>query len=295
MIVCENVEKRYGRNAILTQLSFEITEPKIIGLIGRNGVGKSTLLKLLAGHVKTTDGKIEVVGKRPFQNLTVAANTSFIEDAMTFPSVMNLQEILESGERFYKNFAKELAFELLKFSGISEKNHHHHLSKGQKAVFNLIYGIASRCAITLLDEPMNGMDETIRDDMYRVILKDFLAYPRIMIISSHYLNEMEHLIEDILLLHEGRVELFAPIEDVQQLAVKLVGQKENVVSVLKAYKVLATYENGPIYEAIVKNSELPLPDGVRFQNLSASDVCKALTISKGGSVDDIYRNSKSNT
>ncbi|WP_339174731.1 ABC transporter ATP-binding protein [Solibacillus sp. FSL R5-0691] len=294
MIVCERVEKRYGRKTILTQVSFEITEPKIIGLIGRNGVGKSTLLKILAGHVKTSGGIIEVVGKRPFQNLTVAANTIFIEDAMTFPSVMNLQEILESGKRFYKNFATELAFELLKFSRISKKNHHHHLSKGQKAVFNLIYGIASRCAITLLDEPMNGMDETIRDDMYRVILKDFMAYPRIMIISSHYLNEMEHLIEDILLLHEGQVELFAPVEEVQQLAVKLVGQKENVQPALKEYELLATYENGPIYEAIVKNSELPLPDGVRMQSLSASDVCKALTTSKGGSVDDIYRNSKSN-
>lgn len=294
MIVCERVEKRYGRNTILTQVSFEVTEPKIIGLIGRNGVGKSTLLKILAGHVKTSNGNIEVVGKRPFQNLTVAANTIFIEDAMTFPSVMNLQEILESGKRFYKNFATELAFELLKFSRISEKNHHHHLSKGQQAVFNLIYGIASRCAITLLDEPMNGMDETIRDDMYRVILKDFLAYPRIMIISSHYLNEMEHLIEDILLLHEGQVELFASVEEVQQLAVKLVGQKENVEPALKEYEVLATYENGPIYEAIVKNSELPLADGIRMQSLSASDVCKALTTSKGGSIDDIYRNSKPN-
>ncbi|MBM7666946.1 ABC-2 type transport system ATP-binding protein [Solibacillus kalamii] len=295
MIVCEQVEKRYGRKTILTQLSFEITEPKIIGLIGRNGVGKSTLLKILAGHVKTSAGKTEVIGKRPFQNLTVAANTILIEDGMTFPSVMNLEEILKSGKKFYKNFATDLAFELLKFSRISDKNHHHHLSKGQKAVFNLIYGIASRCAITLLDEPMNGMDETIRDDMYRVILKDFLTHPRVMIISSHYLNEMEHLIEEILLLHEGKVELFAPVEEVQSLAIKLVGQKENVEPALKAYEVLATYENGPIFEAIVKNSELPLPGGVRIQNLSASDVCKVLTTSKGGSIDDIYRNSKSNT
>ena len=257
-------------------------------------MGKSTLLKMLAGHVKASDGKMEVVGKRPFQNLTVAANTIFIEDSMTYPAVLTLQEILKLGERFYKNFALDLAVELLKFSGISEKNHHHQLSKGQRAIFNLIYGIASRCAITLLDEPMNGMDETIRDDMYRVILKDFLAHPRVMIISSHYLNEMEHLIEEILLLHDGKVELFAPVEEVQNLAVKLVGQKENVEPPLKSFEVLVTYESGPIFEAIVKNSELPLPLGVRMQTLSASDVCKVLTTSKGGSIDDIYRNSKSN-
>lgn len=293
MITCEQLQKRYGKKEILSDVSFQIEEPKIIGLIGRNGVGKSTLLKLLAGHVKASKGNIEVVGKKPFQNLTVAANTLFIEDAMTFPAVFTLKEILESAKKFYVNFATDLAFELLKFSNISEKNHHTQLSKGQKATFNLIYGIASRSAITLLDEPMNGMDETIRDDMYRVILKDFLAYPRVIIISSHYLNEMEHLIEEILLLHKGKVALFAPVEEVQELAVKLVGQKGNVEPTLTKYEVLATYENGPIFEAIVRKNDLPLPDHVRMQSLSASDVCKVLTATEGGTIDDIYRNSES--
>ena len=292
MITCRQLQKQYGKKEVLSDISFQIDEPKIIGLIGRNGVGKSTLLKIIAGHAKASKGNIEVVGQKPFQNLTVAANVIFIEDAMTFPAVLNLREIFESAKKFYANFATDLAFELLKFSNISEKNHHAQLSKGQKATFNLIYGIASRSAITLLDEPMNGMDETIRNDMYRVILKDFIAYPRVMMISSHYLNEMEHLIEEILLLHKGKVELFAPVEEVQELALKLVGQKENVEPALSNYEVLATYENGPIFEAIVRNSDLPLPVNVRMQSLSASDVCKVLTATEGGSIDDIYRNTQ---
>ncbi|MGN7479047.1 ATP-binding cassette domain-containing protein [Solibacillus silvestris] len=293
MIMCENLEKRYGKKTVLTKVSFQIDEPKIIGLIGRNGVGKSTLLKILAGHVKVSSGKAEVVGKKPFQNLTVAANAIFIEDAITFPSVLTLKEILESAKSFYVNFATELAFELLRFAEISERNYHYQLSKGQKAVFNLVYGLASRCAITLLDEPMNGMDETIRDDMYRVILKDYIAYPRVMIISSHYLHEMEHLVEEILLLHKGTVELFAPVDEVQQLAVKLVGQKVHIEPYLANYNVLAKRENGPIYEVIVGANELPLPDNVRMQSLSASDMCKVLTGIKEGSIDDIYRKSES--
>lgn len=293
MIVCEQLQKQYGKKVILTNVSFQIDEPKIIGMIGRNGVGKSTLLKLLAGHLKPSRGTVEVVGNKAFQNLTVAANTILIEDAMTFPAVLTLKEILQIAPRFYANFALDLALELLNFSGISEKAYHYQLSKGQKAAFNLIYGIASRSAVTLLDEPMNGMDETIRDDMYRVILKDFLAYPRVILISSHYLNEMEHLIEDILLLHEGQVELFSPVDEVQNLAVKLVGQKENIEAHLADYEVLATRNNGPIFEAIVKANERPLPEQVRMQNLSASDVCKVLTAMKGGSIDDIYRNSES--
>lgn len=293
MIVCEQVTKSYGKRKILSDVSFQIDEPKIIGLIGRNGVGKSTLLKILAGHVKASRGNLEVIGKKPFQNLTVAANTIFIEDAMTFPAVLTLKEIVMSAKKFYTNFATELAFELLNFANISHKNYHYQLSKGQKAVFNLVYGLASRSAITLLDEPMNGMDETIRDDMYRVILKDFIVYPRVIIISSHYLNEMERLIEEILLLHKGKVELFAPVDEVQQLAVKLVGQKVHLEPYLENYNVLAKRENGPIYEVIVEENELPLPDHVRMQALSASDVCKVLTSTREGSIDDIYRNSQS--
>lgn len=293
MIVCEQVTKSYGKRKILSDVSFQIDEPKIIGLIGRNGVGKSTLLKILAGHVKASSGNLEVIGKKPFQNLTVAANTIFIEDAMTFPAVLTLKEIVMSAKKFYTNFATELAFELLNFANISHKNYHYQLSKGQKAVFNLVYGLASRSAITLLDEPMNGMDETIRDDMYRVILKDFIVYPRVIIISSHYLNEMERLIEEILLLHKGKVELFAPVDEVQQLAVKLVGQKVHLEPYLENYNVLAKRENGPIYEVIVEENELPLPDHVRMQALSASDVCKVLTSTREGSIDDIYRNSQS--
>lgn len=293
MIICEQVAKSYGKRVVLSSVSFQIEEPKIIGLIGRNGVGKSTLLKIIAGHVKASSGNIEVVGKKPFQNLTVAANTIFIEDAMTFPSTLTLKEILNTAKKFYVNFATDLAFELLSFANISHKNYQYQLSKGQKAIFNLVYGLASRSAITLLDEPMNGMDETFRDDMYRVILKDFIAHPRVLIISSHYLNEMEHLIEEILLLHKGNVELFAPVDEVQQLAVKLVGQKVHIEPYLENYNVLAKRENGPIYEVVVRANEMPLPDNVRMHPLTASEVCKVLTSTKEGSIDDIYRNSQS--
>jgi ABC-2 type transport system ATP-binding protein len=289
MIRCKGIEKRYGKKEILTNISFEINEPKIVGLIGRNGVGKSTLLRLLAGHVKPSDGQLEVMKQRPYQSLTVAANTIFIEEGMTFPNVLTLGELINVAPDFYLNFDKELAMKLLHYVGISEKGYHDQLSKGQKAAFNLIYGLASRSALTLLDEPMNGLDEAIRDDLYRVILKDFIEYPRLIILSSHYLNELEHLIEDILLIHNGKVALFAPVEEVQQLAVKLIGQKEVMAPLIERLDVFAFRDNPPLYEAVVSQAPDSLPLGIRLQALSASEVCKYITNEREGTIDDIYR------
>ncbi|MEG0385059.1 MAG: ABC transporter ATP-binding protein [Solibacillus sp.] len=289
MIQCEKLEKRYGKSNVLTNVSFQIEEPKIIGLIGRNGVGKSTLLKLVAGHLKETGGNVQVFGKRPFNALHVAANVILIEDKMSFPPIFTLKEILLHAKRFYPNFATELAFDLLLYVGISEKNEHMQLSKGQTAVFNLIYGLATRCAVTLLDEPMNGMDEAVRADMYRAILKDYIAFPRLIIMSSHYLQEMEHLIEDILLLHEGVVELYAPLEEVQQMALRIVGQKEEIEPLLEKAHVFYKREQSPLFEAIVENNGLVIPASVKSQSLSASEVCKYLTSSKEGTIDDIFK------
>lgn len=289
MIQCEKLEKRYGKRTILKSVSFQMDQPKIIGLIGRNGVGKSTLLKLLAGHLKETSGHVQVLGKRPFNALHVAANVILIEDSMSFPPVYTLKDILLHAKRFYPNFATELAFDLLRYAGISEKDEHLQLSKGQMAVFNLVYGLATRCAITLLDEPMNGMDEAIRADMYRAILKEYIDYPRLIIMSSHYLQEMEHLIEDILLLHEGEVELFAPLEEVQQMALRLTGQKETIEPLIENAHVFYTREQGPLFEAIIKNDGSKLPVNVANQFVSASEMCKYLTGSKEGSIDDIFK------
>ncbi len=82
------------------------------------------------------------------------------------------------GADFYPNWQGELAYRLLDYVGLPLTSKHQQLSKGQMATFNLIYGLVSRCALTILDEPMNGMDEAIRTDFYRAILKEYIAFPR---------------------------------------------------------------------------------------------------------------------
>ncbi len=272
---------------MLKDVSCQIEEHKIIGLIGRNGAGKSTFLNILAGHIKPTAGKVTIYQDNPFNSITTATNTMFIEEGMTFPNGNNIARILEIAKCFYPNWQQELAEKLLQYVGISLNGLYDKLSKGQRSTFNLVYGLSARCAITLLDEPMNGMDEAVRADMYRAILKEYIAYPRTIIISSHHLKEIEHLIEEILLINNGQVALHKELEEVQQFAVRLIGQPEQ----LEPYRNHALFERneGPLAEIIVEKKYFNGHSSIQSEAVSASDVCKYVTANRMGGIDDVFK------
>lgn len=292
-IVCSQVEKSYRTNRAVNKLSCSIEGEKIIGLIGRNGAGKSTWLKLLAGHLKPNDGEIRIFGESPFNNLKVASNLILIEDTMTFPSFLKLGEIFKMASEFYHNWQGELAERLLAYADIPLNSYHHNLSKGQASTFNLIYGLATRCAITLLDEPMNGMDEGIRSDMYRAILKEYIVSPRTIIISSHHLQEIEHLLEEIMLIDDGEVVLHLSLENVNQMMVRLTGEV-NAIKEMTGYQDVLYEKQGTIsYEAIIERNKLDESyaeqTNVLIQAISASEVCKILTNKSKGGIDDVFK------
>ena len=292
-IVCNRVEKRFRSKNALNKLSCSIEGEKIIGLIGSNGAGKSTWLKLLAGHLKPIDGEIRLLGENPFNNLKIATNLILIEDTMTFPPFFNLRELFKMASDFYPNWQGELAERLLVYAEIPLNSYHHHLSKGQVSTFNLIYGLATRCAITLLDEPMNGMDEGIRTDMYRAILKEYIAYPRTLIISSHHLKEIEHLLEEIMLIDEGEVVLHLPLEDVKQMMVRLQGDVNEIKEMTNYQDVLYERQDAINYEAIIERNKIDRSytqqSAVQMQSVSASEVCKFLTTKQKGGIDDVFK------
>lgn len=288
-----NVTKRFRNNEVIRHMNFSIEGKKIIGLVGRNGAGKSTLMKLLAGHLKVTDGEIKVFGQSPFNNLHVATNLIFIEDQMSFPPLLTIKDAFKMAGDFYPNWQSELAKMLLDYANISENTLHQHLSKGQRATVNLIYGLAARCALSLFDEPMNGMDEVIRTNMYRAILKEYIAYPRTIIISSHHLQEIEHLLEDILLIDEGCVKLHAPLEDVKQMAVRVIGEENKVREIIGNAEILFEKDTGFHYEVVVKangfNPNDVQVDRISIQPVSASDVYIYLTNKTKGGIDDVFK------
>ncbi|MFB6467306.1 ATP-binding cassette domain-containing protein [Cytobacillus sp. Hz8] len=295
VIECRDLTKTYYRKKALNGLSFSIEENKIIGLIGRNGAGKTTLLKIMAGLIKETSGEIKVISEKPFNSLQVSQNSIFMDEHLAFPPALQLQELLEEAGRFYPNWNHQLAQRLFAYFGFDPKDYHNRLSKGKTSVFNAIIGISARCPITIFDEPTSGMDEVARKDFYRALLKDYITYPRTIILSSHHLDEVEDLLEEILLLKDGRKLLHMSISKFKEWAIGFRGKKEVVKEWIGNRDLIySQYLGIDTMYGVVKNEyseellEKARMSGLEVSPVRSSDLCVYLMSETKGGIDDVF-------
>lgn len=296
LVECKDLTKTFGSKQALSNVSFSLEEGKIIGLIGRNGAGKTTLLKLIAGFLEKSSGELKVFSESPFNSLKVSANTIFMSDEVTFNPALTLEEILKAAKGFYPNWNHELANRLLDYFSISIHLYHANLSKGMKSTFNSIVGLSTRAPLSLFDEPTTGMDAAVRKDFYRAILKDYLVYPRTIVISSHLLNEMEELFEEILVMKEGSVHFHESVEDLKEYAVGITGQTTKVEELLKNETVIFQQPVGfdQTYAVVKRNEvvqQIAKSLGLELSPVSVSDLCMYITSKSKGGIDDVFNRS----
>ncbi|MGF7185405.1 ABC-2 type transport system ATP-binding protein [Desulfitispora alkaliphila] len=295
VIECVGLSKSYGKVKAIKDLSFSIEENKITGLIGRNGAGKTTLLKIIAGHLHRTQGELKVFSEDPFNNLKVSANIIFVDENLAFPRSLPLGKILEIAGDFYEHWDMDLAQGLLDYFSLDPDQLHGKLSKGMRSTFNMIVGISSRCPLTVFDEPTTGMDVSVRKDFYRALLKDYVQNPRTLILSSHLLNELENVLEDVLLIKEGEKCLHMSVTDLKELAIGLRGKQEVIDELTKDTKIYhrETLGRDSCY-LVVKNDltesklQAARKAGVEILPVAVDDICVYLTSKGKGGIDDVF-------
>ena len=295
MIKATNLTKKYGANFALKDMDFEIEEGKLIGLIGRNGAGKTTLMKIMCGNTSVTSGKLEVFGKNPFNSLFVSERTIFISENMSFSQKNNLKEIIENMAVFYKNYDVKLAMKLLEYFEINTKLCHGGLSKGTKSLFNSIAGLCAHCELTIMDEPITGMDIAVRKDFYKLLLKDYIENPRTIIVSSHLLSELENIIEDIVLIHKGKTVLNMPVTDLKEYAVGITCDGAAMKDIVQKNQILYSeiYDEHVSYfviksEAYKEKQQSFDRLNARVQSVKVEDLCMYLTSKGEGGVMDAF-------
>lgn len=246
-----NLTKRYGSVTALDAVSLAIEQDSITGILGRNGAGKTVLMSLMTAQESPTSGTIRVFGESPWENASVLSGTCFIRDNQRYPDEYKLAHLLRVAPLFYENWDAALAERIVDTFEIPGGRTIKKLSRGQLSAVGLLIGLASRAPITFFDEPYLGLDVTARTQFYDLLLEDYAAQPRTVVVSTHLIDEMEQLLERIVILHHGRVREDTELEALRRRAVRLSGRADDLDRVLAGGEVLRRSDMGSVGSAIV--------------------------------------------
>ncbi|MGG0724960.1 ATP-binding cassette domain-containing protein [Bacillus mycoides] len=224
----KDLTKKYKKKLAVNEVTISLEEHKIYGLLGRNGAGKTTLLNLLAGQIISSSGSVAVFGENVFENSKAMQKICFVKVKEETHLSNKIKEIFELCNMFYKNWDQKYAEELAGKFQLNMKEKYHKLSHGMQTVVGIIQGLASRAPITIFDEPTTGLDAAHRELFYSLLLEDYGEYPRTIILSTHLVEEVTHVIEDVIIIKEGRLVVQSSVEDLLQQGHIISGRKDKV-------------------------------------------------------------------
>lgn len=212
LIQCEKVSKNYGKVIGLQQLSLSIPSGKIVGILGPNGSGKTTFIKILSGLLTPEEGTVLVDGKPiGVESKTVV---SYLPERPYFPDTMRISEMLDFFEDFYQDFQREVAEGMLKTLELNPKSKISALSKGNREKVQLVLVMSRRAKVYLLDEPMGGVDPAARDFILKTILTNYNEDASVLI-STHLISDVENVLDDVVFIKQGNLVLYKSVDEIR--------------------------------------------------------------------------------
>ncbi|WP_339148627.1 MULTISPECIES: ABC transporter ATP-binding protein [unclassified Sutcliffiella] len=233
-----NVSKNFGVKKAVDDLTLTLEENKIYGLLGRNGAGKTTLMQLLAGHALPSSGEILINGQNPFNNRQITKDICLVNESNNFIKRLKIKDILKVASLFYPNWSWDTANALLTTFNLDPSLKTKGLSKGMESSLGITIGLASRAKITILDEPYIGLDAAARFKFYEVLLEEYEEYPRTIILSTHLIDEVSNLFEEVILLRSGEVVFHKSTEELMDSSITVSGKREAVDEFAQGKRVL---------------------------------------------------------
>jgi ABC-2 type transport system ATP-binding protein len=259
-IEARGLRKSYRGTAALDGLDLEVGQGRILGLIGPNGAGKSTALQAILGLIPH-QGHLRVLGLDPWkQRDQLMEEVCFIADVAVLPRWMKVSQSLEYMAGVHPRFDRARAEEFLGRTSIPRKARIRTLSKGMTAQLHLALVMAVDAKLLVLDEPTLGLDILFRKQFYDTLLNDYFDHQRTILVTTHQVEEIEHILTDLVFLDRGRAVLSSTMEEIETRYVELWVKPED----LSAAKAL-----GPITERQGLGRTALLFDGVERERLAA--------------------------
>lgn len=215
VVAAKSLTKTYGKKTALDGVSFEVGQGRIVGLLGPNGAGKSTALQAMLGLIPYA-GELKVLGRDPWrERARLMSEACFIADAAVLPGWLTAARALDYMAGVHPRFDRAKAEAFLSRTGIERGVKVRSLSKGMVAQLHLALVMAIDARLLVLDEPTLGLDLAYRKRFFDSLLDDYFDQDRTVVVSTHQLDEVQHILTDVILLDRGRVVLDLDMEAFQ--------------------------------------------------------------------------------
>lgn len=228
VIEIKQIRKDYGATRALDDITLTIQPNRIYGLLGRNGAGKTTLLNLITNRIFPTAGEITVDGESVQENDRALGQIFYMMEANLYPPAMRVRELFRWSREFYPEFDLDYAAALAGKFGLNPNKRVRELSTGYASIFKAIVTLASNAPILIMDEPVLGLDANHRDLFYKELLRNYSEQPKTVIISTHLIEEVSDVLEEVIIIRDGRVVLQRPVLDLLAQAYTVSGESEKV-------------------------------------------------------------------
>lgn len=204
-ISVRNIDKSFGGKKAINKVNLDITPGMLHGLLGSNGAGKTTFMKTLMGIYRPDNGEVLFGEKSVYENPEIKSEVIFIQDIPFFFASATLNKMAEFYRGIYPRWSEKRFKQLVRHFKLNPTQKLNSLSKGMRRQASFILAISSRPKVMLLDEPFDGLDPIIRQQVKNLILQDIASHDMTVIASSHNLREMEDICDSVSILHHGEL------------------------------------------------------------------------------------------
>lgn len=213
LLECKHLYKEFDNKQILKDINLKIPRGKIIGLLGKNGTGKSTLIKLINDLLTPTSGEILINGEK----LGVKSKEiiSYLPERTYLDKEMTIKQVIKYFEEFYKNFDTQKAIKLLKDLNLDINTKISKMSKGMQEKLQLILVMSRKAELYVLDEPLGGVDPATRDYILDTILSNFSEGASV-IISTHLISDIERILDEVIFIDNGKIILTSSADELRK-------------------------------------------------------------------------------
>lgn len=277
--------KKKSNQFALEHINIQIHENQMIGLIGANGSGKTTFFNLCNGLLEPTEGTLHILGKDGVKDIATKNEMIYSTNNLSVSNI-KVKSLVQTYNITYPHFDMVFAEKLLNIFHIPMKKNMSALSLGMVSIVHFVCALATRSKITLLDEPFNGIDIEKRKLAYEVLLRDYMEHPRTFIIASHNLSELENVLSEMILIHQGKVIFYEDMDEVREMLFRADGTKEEIEKYSKREQV-CFWGDGELGSYLIGRGSvrsefatLLEQEGMLLSAVAPEDVCVYLTTNR---------------